>query len=299
MINLCIRPRLKISFLFAHSLLLLPILLLDCITTTFTFLPPLKYPFQPTLKIVFANQPKMTTTTTEEQEDGAAAAAVWCPAQQIYIGGVIPGATNEQVEELLAQNDGYLRVFGYGSLCWNPGSADTALGHDSVTSSLGHALHYKRAWAQKSTDHRGTPEFPGIVCTLLQAKEVEALLPPPTSSSSDRNTNMMTEGMIYLVPPKLAQDCLTELDFREKGGYAREIINVIEDATGKTYRTLLYRGTPDNPAFWSRLVWDLPLAAGRRCMRLCVYTPPKSKPARDRRLIYLFTFPSSSRLLLS
>ena len=45
-------------------------------------------------------------------------------------------------------------------------------------------------------------------------------------------------------------------------GYARDVIDVIEDDTGETVKALLYRGTPDNPAFWKRALLDLPLAAG-------------------------------------
>ena len=45
-------------------------------------------------------------------------------------------------------------------------------------------------------------------------------------------------------------------------GYARDVIDVVEDDTGKTVKALLYRGTPDNPAFWKRVLLDLPLAAG-------------------------------------
>lgn len=64
-------------------------------------------------------------------------------------------------------------------------------------------------------------------------------------------------------------------------GYARDIIDVVEvvvvesndRATTNTIATtttvekkytkaLLYRGTPDNPAFWKRVMFDLPLAAG-------------------------------------
>jgi len=71
----------------------------------------------------------------------------------------------------------------------------------------------------------------------------------------------MTEGVIYLIPPNLVPECLEELDFREKGGYARGIIEVVEDDTGETHQSLLYRGTPDNPAFWPRATLDLPLAA--------------------------------------
>jgi hypothetical protein len=32
--------------------------------------------------------------------------------------------------------------------------------------------------------------------------------------------------------------------------------------TTVTRKALLYRGTPENPAFWERLIFDLPLAAG-------------------------------------
>ena len=45
-------------------------------------------------------------------------------------------------------------------------------------------------------------------------------------------------------------------------GYARDVIDVVEDDTGNTVKALLYRGTPDNPAFWKRAFLDLPLAAG-------------------------------------
>jgi len=44
-------------------------------------------------------------------------------------------------------------------------------------------------------------------------------------------------------------------------GYARDVIDVVEDETGNTVKALLYRGTPDNPAFWKRVLLDLPYAA--------------------------------------
>jgi hypothetical protein len=46
-------------------------------------------------------------------------------------------------------------------------------------------------------------------------------------------------------------------------GYARDIIEVVEDESGKSVRALLYRGTPDNPAFWPRALRDVPFAAGK------------------------------------
>jgi hypothetical protein len=73
---------------------------------------------------------------------------------------------------------------------------------------------------------------------------------------------------------------LKELDFREKGGYARDVIDVVlfEDDRGvesagsaplaqtgheKVVQALLYRGTLDNPALWARALNDLALAAGK------------------------------------
>ncbi len=182
----------------------------------------------------------------------------WDPILQIYVGGIVP--ENAQVQALIENNNGYLRLFGYGSLCWNPGTG--ALSKPGVVGRLGRARGYKRCWAQKSTDHRGCPQFPGIVCTLLEDKEVaeiHCLADDTTDLSASEPT--MTEGVIYLIPPEWVEECLEELDFREKGGYARDVIDVVEDETGDTYQALLYRGTPDNPAFWSRALLDLPMAA--------------------------------------
>ena len=49
-------------------------------------------------------------------------------------------------------------------------------------------------------------------------------------------------------------------------GYSRDVINVsTQNENGDNYKNvkaLLYRGTPDNPAFWKRPLIDLPFAAG-------------------------------------
>lgn len=115
-----------------------------------------------------------------------------------------------------------------------------------VTTSPGLAIGYQRCWSQRSADHRGTPQFNGIVCTLLSDEEVGRLqdeeqqkqkqqLQPqtqhqpqnnqqlqstmhPNSSSSIRRSHVsMTEGLIYTIDEELVHDCLAELDFREKG----------------------------------------------------------------------------------
>ncbi len=55
---------------------------------------------------------------------------------------------------------------------------------------------------------------------------------------------------------------ITNIIINKTKGYARDVIDVVEDDTGNIVKALLYRGTPDNPAFWKRVYLDLPLAAG-------------------------------------
>jgi ChaC-like protein len=145
--------------------------------------------------------------------------ATWDPVSQVYVGGKLP-ENGAEVEEMIRENDGWLRIFGYGSLCWNAGTpGESALADDAVTSTTGQARGYRRVWAQKSTDHRGTPAFPGIVCTLLTDSEFLHLIGTtrPTSINHANDQESLTEGVIYSVPPDLISKCLEELDFREKG----------------------------------------------------------------------------------
>ena len=195
---------------------------------------------------------------------------VWCEEKQIYIGGV---PENEEVKQLIEENDGHLKIFGYGSLCWNPGSEG---GLAKASQTLGRVKGYKRVWSQRSTDHRGTVDFPGLVCTLLTEEEYKlakrsAVSNAELSESKEVYSNdikaekagdsIVTQGIIFDVPPDLVEETLADLDFREKGGYARDVCTVVEEETQKIHRALLYRGTPDNPAFSSRALIDLPFSA--------------------------------------
>ena len=217
---------------------------------------------------IFHSDLTMTSSTSDEidTEEREGITPRWCPEQQIYVGGVVP-SDNADVERLLDDNNGHLRIFGYGSLCWNPGKEGAlSKADEGVTQTLGRAVGWRRCWAQRSADHRGTPSFLGLVCTLLADDEVAEIRRQMEEEEVAKvqvvvKAPSLTEGVIYTVPPHLVKECLEELDFREKGGYERDVIDVIEDDTGKTVQALLYRGSPDNPAFWPRALLDLKFAA--------------------------------------
>ena len=145
---------------------------------------------------------------------------MWDPETQTYADGVVPSHhTALDIEELLLCNEGNLKIFGYGSLCWHPGSdgvlslANNKHSESQVTAVSGRAIGYQRCWSQRSADHRGTTEFNGIVCTLLSDEEVRSL----HHDNNVMHRPSLTEGVIYTVHKELVEDCLAELDFREKG----------------------------------------------------------------------------------
>lgn len=56
-------------------------------------------------------------------------------------------------------------IFGYGSLCWNPGC-------DFGDSAIGHIEGFQRRFWQGNVTHRGVPGKPGRVATLLPQQNV-------------------------------------------------------------------------------------------------------------------------------
>lgn len=262
----------------------------------------------------------------------------WCEEQQIYINGTIASSSHaeEHINSILssihdntsdesegegAQNkkQKQLHIFGYGSLCWNPGSPNEVLANPKVQRKVAKAIGWKRCWCQRSTDHRGNVSFPGLVCTLLSDEEISNIKKlqqqqvectnnndndkggyqsPPSTTNENKEEISMTEGVLYSIPPDLVEKCLAELDFREKGGYARDVINVViedEEEDGRSsssssqyQKALLYRGTPDNPAFSKRALLDMTYAASI----MAVAVGPSGR--NDEYLFNLDTFLSST-----
>lgn len=120
-------------------------------------------------------------------------------------------------------------MFAYGSLIWRPGFDYSA----RVKASL---PGWARRFWQASTDHRGVPDAPGRVVTLVP------------------EAGAICAGVAYLIEHPIEQT-LAYLDHREQGGYQRqlieiELLEVLADNSGSSRVTaLVYVADQDNPLF--------------------------------------------------
>lgn len=110
-------------------------------------------------------------------------------------------------------------LFGYGSLIYK---AD----FDYLERRPASIRDWVRRFWQGSHDHRGTPEAPGRVVTLVAEADAVCV------------------GMAYLITP----DTLDHLDVREKNGYLRFVTELCLD-DGRRIDGLVYIATEENAAF--------------------------------------------------
>ncbi len=122
-------------------------------------------------------------------------------------------------------------LFGYGSLIWKPDLPYS----DRVPARL---PGWSRRFWQGSHDHRGLPDAPGRVVTLIE-------------SAQDR-----CDGVAYRVPADAAATVLAGLDHREKNGYERHRVK-LETSSGEALEALIYVAAPGNFAW----LGPAPLAA--------------------------------------
>lgn len=125
-------------------------------------------------------------------------------------------------------------IFGYGSLIWRP-----SFPFENKVD--GYVRGYKRRFWQGSTDHRGVPGAPGRVVTLIKVEEVH-----------EQTKEIITWGVAYYIGRDQVDEVLSYLDYREKGGYTRELVDVFtKEAPHQPtiVGALLYRATEDNPEF--------------------------------------------------
>ncbi|KIJ58935.1 hypothetical protein HYDPIDRAFT_101741 [Hydnomerulius pinastri MD-312] len=137
-------------------------------------------------------------------------------------------------------------VFGYGSLIFKP--------PPHVKSQVsGFLKGYVRRFAQKSHDHRGTPENPGRVVTLIHKEDWDRF--SASDAFPDEDTYMLMPdhpaGVAYTIDPLYEAEVRDYLDYREKDGYTMETLDIytIENGTEKIIIHDCYVGRPDNPSF--------------------------------------------------
>lgn len=129
------------------------------------------------------------------------------------------------INQMMDQFDGHHSVwlFGYGSLIYK---ADFPYLQRRAAS----IANWTRRFWQGSHDHRGTPEAPGRVVTIIE------------------EAGAICHGMAYLVTPEV----FAHLDHREKNGYLRLATTItFDDGDGGSDSVvgLVYIATPDNTAF--------------------------------------------------
>lgn len=124
-----------------------------------------------------------------------------------------------QNANLLPEDGRPVWLFGYGSLIYK---VDFGFLEARTATLEG----WKRRFWQGSHDHRGTPEHPGRVVTLM---------PDPREACT---------GIAYRVSPEV----FSQLDVREKNGYLRLFQPLTLDDE-RTVDALVYIATEDNPAF--------------------------------------------------
>ena len=114
-------------------------------------------------------------------------------------------------------------VFAYGSLVFRPGFS-------YVRREVACIEGFERRFYQGSTDHRGTPEAPGRVVTLVPSAGARCW------------------GVAFGLSVGSVDAVLGRLDFRERGGYARLELP-LHGRNGEQLSTsgLVYVANPDNP----------------------------------------------------
>ena len=111
-------------------------------------------------------------------------------------------------------------IFGYGSIMWNPG-------FPYKTKKTCFIRGWERRFWQASSDHRGTPSFPGRVATLIQKKYSRFW------------------GVAYNIHQQDENETLQSLDIREKNGYERTAV-IATSLLGSSFDCLTYVAGPSN-----------------------------------------------------
>ncbi|ORY66017.1 cation transport regulator-like protein [Pseudomassariella vexata] len=142
----------------------------------------------------------------------------------------------QQTTSNSACSDDEFWLFGYGSLIWKPPPhVDRRI--------PGWVTGYVRRFWQASQDHRGTPEAPGRVVTLIERSFWSSLV-DSHASAPDK-----VWGVAYRIKASKVAEVKDYLDIREINGYTIHY-TPFQPADGSVpIQTLVYIGTPDNEQF--------------------------------------------------
>lgn len=110
-------------------------------------------------------------------------------------------------------------LFGYGSLIYK-------VDFPWIERRPASIRHWVRRFWQGSHDHRGTPQAPGRVVTLIPQRDAECI------------------GVAYLIAPAV----FAQLDVREKNGYLR-LATELDLGVGERATGLVYIADAENAAF--------------------------------------------------
>lgn len=141
------------------------------------------------------------------------------------------------MDDLDPNNSDDIWVFGYGSLVWK-------VDFLYEKSQTGYIKGYERRFYQNSIDHRGTPENPGRVVTLIPSNEQSSVV----------------WGIGYKIASDKINEVLKHLDYREKNGYERHVIkfypypidetNVTNESAGAAMiNIIIYVANKDNQSY--------------------------------------------------
>ncbi|KAI9835480.1 MAG: hypothetical protein M1837_003781 [Sclerophora amabilis] len=151
--------------------------------------------------------------------------------------------------------DGEFWLFGYGSLIWKPPPHFDRRVPGYITGYIRRFWQVGRPfvcgnrawelmWRIHSEDHRGTPEAPGRVVTLIERSFWRSLV-DPHASAGDK-----VWGVAYRIASSKVEEVKAYLDIREINGYSiHHTLFHPPDASQPEIRPIVYIGTPDNPQF--------------------------------------------------